>query len=362
MSASASLPEKLAQLASYFEQHGNYIYKGKSPENSSPLYAYLSQQVSRDPDLLALLVNVDTSTTVTNLFFSAVHFLLLKQPAHPLAEFYPDLTAQARPPHESYPPFRSFCLEHKEALIHLVTTRPVQINEVRRCSALALAFCVLDQRLQGQPLALVEIGTSAGLHLLWDSYAYDYGEGRSLGSLSSPVRIVSAFEGNFPIPGKQPFPLVASRVGLDLNPLDVHNEDDMLWLRALLWPEHHDSQQLLQSAIEVARQYTLTLVRGDASMTLPQVIAAIPREQALCIYHSYTLNQVPRQTREYILKQILQHSEQRDLYRIEQEGYSLQQPPGLLLHTYHKGQMQSERLASCESRGRWIKWQPTQVN
>lgn len=184
----------------------------------------------------------------------------------------------------------------------------------------------------------------------------------SLGWQSSPVRIVSAFEGSFPIPINQPFPLVASRVGLDLNPLDVHNEDDVLWLRALLWPEHHDSQQLLQSAIEVARQHTLTLVRGDASITLPQVIAGVPREHALCIYHSYALNRVPRQTREYILKQILQHSEQRGLYRIEQEGYLLEQPPGLLLHTYQNGQMRSEHLALCETRGRWIKWQPTQVN
>lgn len=357
MSSSAPLSGKLTQLAGYFEQHGNHIYKGRSPANSSPLYAYLSVQVAQDPELLALLVDVDTSTTVTNLFFSAVHFLLLKQPAHHLAEFYPDLVTQPRPLHESYPPFRAFCLEHKEELVHLVTTRPVQINEVRRCSALALAFCLLGQRLQGQPLALVEIGTSAGLHLLWDAYTYDYGEGHCIGSHSSSVHIASTFEGSFPIPAMQPFPPVASRVGLDLNPLDVHNEDDVLWLRALLWPEHRDSQRLLQSAIQVARQHTLTLVRGDASLTLPQVIEAIPQEHALCIYHSYTLNQIPRQIRKNILDQIFQHAQRRDLYRIEQEGYSFQQSPSLLLHTYQNGQMRSEHLASCESRGRWIKWQ-----
>lgn len=38
-----------------------------------------------------------------------------------------------------------------------------------------------------------------------------------------------------PLPDE--FPPVASHVGIDLNSLDVRDEADVLWLRALVWPE-----------------------------------------------------------------------------------------------------------------------------
>src|SRR5207249_7655679 len=102
----------VADLARRFEWHGKNLYRGVSHVNSSPLYEHLALGVAADPDVLSLLTEADRNTQVSNLLLGAVHFLLLSGIKHRLADFYPDLTANPRPPQEAYPTFRAFCLEH----------------------------------------------------------------------------------------------------------------------------------------------------------------------------------------------------------------------------------------------------------
>jgi hypothetical protein len=337
-------------IAQGFEEHGKYIYQG-----ASPLYAHISAKIATDSDILTLVAKADRTTTFTNLFFAAVQFLLLSGIQHSLRDFYPNLSTSPRPLQEVYPYFRDFCLSHADEIQELVTTRRVQTNEVRRCAILFPAFKLLSVRVERKPLAIVEIGSSAGLHLLWDRYSYDYGEGKQVGDTTSSVRIISAFKGTHR-PLLDTPSTVAYRVGLDINPIDVYDDSATLWLRALIWPEHADRIELLEQALTVARCYSPTLVAGDASVVLPEVLARVPQDMVLCIFHSYTLNQMPGEVRERILEHIAEHAQQRDLYRISQEGYSLEHPPQLELHTYRSGKMKSEVLALCESHGRWIEW------
>src|SRR5690349_14418030 len=102
----------LADLARRFEYHGENLYHGASHVNSSPLYGHLALGVAADPDVLQLTTEADRNTQVSNLLLGAVHFLLLSGIKHPLAAYYPDLTANPRPPQEAYPAFHAFCLEH----------------------------------------------------------------------------------------------------------------------------------------------------------------------------------------------------------------------------------------------------------
>ncbi|WP_274562813.1 DUF2332 family protein [Streptomyces spiramyceticus] len=83
-----------------------------------------------------------------------------------------------------------------------------------------------------QPLALIEVGASAGLCLHPDRYAYRYNGGEQLGS--SPVTLDCRTEGPVPLPAA--LPEVAWRAGIDLNPLDTTDEEDVRWLRSLIWP------------------------------------------------------------------------------------------------------------------------------
>lgn len=344
-------------LGPYFEKHGKNIYGSPSSLNSSPLYANLSLHVATDPQILQLVEEADRTTTITNLLFGAVHFLLLSGVQHPLVDFYPDLTPEPAPLTEAYPHFRAFCLEHANEIRHLVTTQRVQTNEVGRCSGLLPAFSLLSHKLNGQPLALVEIGASAGLHLLWDHYNYDYGAAGHVGDADSPVKIVTTPQGTLYPPLPTSLPSVAYRIGMDLHPIDVRDEEATRWLRALIWPEHQDRMQQLDAALQLTRTEPPTVVEGNAAEMLPDLLLQVPQDVALCLYHSYTLNQMPRVVREQILQHIADFSRRRDLYRISQEGWSIQGKPELELSAYHKGEVQKTLLAYCESHGRWIEWQ-----
>ncbi len=63
-----------------------------------------------------------------------------------------------------------------------------------------------------------------------------------------------------PVPAEHPD--VAWRGGVDLNPLDVHDQDAMAWLETLVWPEQDERRERLRAAVEVARREPAYLVRG----------------------------------------------------------------------------------------------------
>jgi hypothetical protein len=44
-----------------------------------------------------------------------------------------------------------------------------------------------------------------------------------------------------PLPDR--LPAIAWRTGLDLNPLDVTNDDDVRWLSCLVWPDEGTSRR-----------------------------------------------------------------------------------------------------------------------
>ena len=345
----------LDQLAQRFEWHARNIY-GVTSENSSPLYAQLSMEIAADPAILSLAAAADLSQQVSNLLLGAVHFLLLGGIKSPLANYYPSLTPDPRPPQEAYQYFRPFCLEHADTIRRLVTTQRVQTNEVQRCTALLPAFGIVAKHSGNRPLALVEIGPSAGLHMLWDQYVYDYGETGYAGNRESPVQLVCVPQGKMPPPLPDAMPAVSYRVGIDLAPVDVRNDTAIRWLRALIWPEHTDRARLLEQAIQIARRDPPSIVAGNAADLLPQILRTLPPEAVPCVYHSYTLNQCPEPVRDKILDHLKEFAREKDLFRISLEWYAGQDQPHLELFSYQAGMVKSQLLAYCESHGRTIEW------
>jgi hypothetical protein len=138
-----------------------------------------------------------------------------------------------------------------------------------------------------QPLALLEVGASAGLCLYPDRYTYRYG-GHVVGA-GSPV-LDCAATGMVPPAG---VPEVVWRAGLDLNPLDVTDPADVAWLEALIWPEHEHRRARLRAAAAVARAEPPLLVRGDLVDDLPALAARAPAGATLVIFHASVMYQVP---------------------------------------------------------------------
>lgn len=332
-----------------FERFGRYEC------TSSPLYRVLSFGVARDPDVLALATAARPEQPTPNMLFAAVHYLLLYGSPHPLRRFYGSITETPAPPDDAYPSFHDFCLAYADAIRPLLAERRVQTNEVRRCALLYPAFARAQALGGRQSLALIEVGTSGGLNLLPDRYAYDFGDGHRRGDAASSLLLATELRGEGRPPLLERFPSVASRVGLDLNPIDLADADAVRWLRALIWPEHLDRRARLDEAIAIFRAGPPPVLAGDALALLPDVLDSIPNDVTACVYHSMTTVQFSPTMRERFSALLAESGARRPLVRLGMEG---DQDHGIMIraYTYAGGEERESTLAECEPHGAWLRW------
>lgn len=264
----------------------------------SPLFADWARGVAEDPDLLALLAELPESKRQPNLVFAAARW-------H---------GADTRPTGD-HRALQEVLLTEWPAVRSTIESRATQTNEAGRCATLLPQLA----RIEG-PIALLEVGPSAGLCLLPDRYSYLFTAGGSDALLHEVTRLDPA-DGPSPVvlecalTGIEPparLPEVVWRGGLDLNPLDVQDDDAMAWLQTLVWPGHEERAQRLAGAIGVARELVaggggpagtgaaLHLRRGDLAEDLPALVAearaAVP-EATVVVQHSAVLAYVPAEVR-----------------------------------------------------------------
>lgn len=89
--------------------------------------------------------------------------------------------------------------------------------------------------------------------------------------------------GAVPLPAE--LPAVSWRGGIDLNPLDVTDDDQMGWLATLVWPEHDDRRERLAAAVAVARHEPPVLVEGDLVEELDATVATAARHGEVVVMH-----------------------------------------------------------------------------
>ncbi|HZO72739.1 MAG TPA: DUF2332 domain-containing protein [Ktedonobacteraceae bacterium] len=323
----------------------------------SPLYHQFYQGMQDDPELLALLSLVDRDQPMYVLFFSTVNLLAWRMQHRLLTEFYPHFCPHPRPAAEAYPVFRQCCLEHADALRLLLPHARLQTNEVTRCANLLPAFELISRRAGRQPLALIEVGASAGLNLNWDRYGYRY-DHLLVGDPRSPVQLACTLKGSHLPPFPEVMPLIAQRIGIDLAPLDPQSTLDVEWLRACIWPEELERYRLLTAALQVARQHPVTLLKGDACELLPQVLACVPEEATVCLWHSYALAQGPKVVYERVVEELLEASQARDIYHLSLElDPARGSEPRLELWVYQGGKLASyDCFATCAVHGEAMAW------
>lgn len=337
-----------ATLSEIFERFAREEFR-----DASPLYERLALGIAGDANLLNLAAHCRKGERVPNLLFAAVHYLLLSGFSHPLARFYRSLGGEFDGSEAPSVDFRSFCLEHMDRIRALIAVRLVQTNEVSRCAGLMPLFVEASKRVPGRPLFLVDIGASAGLNLCWDQYGYKYGQHAAVGVMKSPVQIECGLRGaNIPMV-RTPFPPIVSRVGVDLNPLDVANEDDMLWLRALVWPEHEKRAELLRNAIAVARQHKITHVAGDGVERLPEVMKLVAADAVLCVMRVFT--QIGQESRQRWSEIIAGYGTTRDIMVITARPHGGDDSE-LVLTSFVNGARAETVFAYMQNHGNWIEW------
>jgi hypothetical protein len=319
----------------------------------SPLYDRLATEASNDPEILSLLLPAGPTDRLPHLLFGAVQYLLLAEGSDPL-------TAFASQP---FATFRSWCLDHGPGIEKIVATHVVQTNEVGRCAMLLPCLDHVARRSQ-RPLALLEVGTSAGLNLLFDHYRYGYGADATVGPADSDLVIRPDVEGA-PDPALS-LPEVVWRRGLDRSPLDVTDEEAVRWLRACIWPEQLARIELLTRAVEIARRVPPVIIRGDVYETLPDLVRAAPPECALCVVHTAVLPYLP--DRPGFVELLRKLATERPIWWVSGEAHGLipellssAAVPGQLVNMYGVvplglAQERPRQVALAGSHGTWMRF------
>lgn len=249
----------------------------------APLYSRLAAGVADHPDVLAILAAAPANHRLPVSLFDAVHYLLLADPADPLARWYPNLTARPRTD-DPVPAFLAFCRDHRAAVAGLVESRLPQTNEIGR-SALLLVGLAAVAATAGR-LSHLDVGASAGLNLLLEHYGYDF-SGHRLG----PDRLVLGCEvsgDGGPLPAG--IPAFACHLGLDRDPVDLDDPAQARWLEACVWPDQTDRFQRLRTALDIAREQRVEVRRGDAVGDLAAALDSLDRSGHPVVTTSWVLN------------------------------------------------------------------------
>ncbi len=250
-----------------------YEWFATEAEPSSPAWGRVSRQVASTPAIAVLLDQLPPTARQPNLFLGAVKFL-----GGPL---------------DADPSLPLWVANHWPKIEQLVTTRFTQTNEVGRCAVIAPVLASLPQ-----PIALIEVGMSAGLGLFPDLYGYRWtlDDGTVVsGGAPSEVTIECRVTGaGLPLV----VPEIAWRAGIDRNPLDPADHDDAAWLQALVWPGEDAREARLAAALRTVAGQDVLRVAGDITAALPAVVAMAPHAATVVVVHSATLAYLPRQARE----------------------------------------------------------------
>ncbi len=328
----------------------------------SPLYESICRSVAADDDLLALVESGPRSAHQPNVLLASVHYLLLGGVDHPLADVYAGTSRE-----DAAPLFRDFCLTRRDDVVALLATRHTQTNECGRSAAIvpALTWVARDLR---EPLALVDVGASAGLNLLCDQYRIDYGPAGAIGPPDSPVRIDCRVLGGSPPVAARPLKL-AARLGLDREPLDLDDPDATRWLLACVWPDTGRLDRTT-AAIDLARARKPVVVEGDAVDDLAGVLARLPDDATPCITTTWSFAYLSLEQRHAFTEQLTRLATDRPLAWISAEGpgivdrFELGEPPEhdlttpsvLGVEVFDGRRRRPTLLAWVHPHGHWIDW------
>jgi hypothetical protein len=252
--------DELASIASRYA-----TFAAHEAEGASQIYASLARAIAGSTELIGFLGTLPQDRRQPNLFLAVVrHLFGVPDGEQELIDFV-----------------RREPLRIRE----LMLSRTTQTNEPARCAVLLPLLARLPQ-----PLALLEVGASAGLCLLPDRYGYDYGTARLLprrGDGGPPPLFECRVRGVPPLP--RALPRVVWRCGLDLNPIDVRVSAETAWLETLVWPGQEKRLDQLRSAIRLAAAEPPPIRKGSLITDLAPVMAQAPADATLVVFHSAVL-------------------------------------------------------------------------
>lgn len=360
---------ELASLFTFLADHDFHDY--------SPIYERVARLMAASPDRLRLVDAAAAPNSrrgrVPVLFHATLHDLTLRHPDTALAAIFggDDATDD-----ELADAIDEIMTTHGGELVTTMRTRSVQTNEVGRSAAIALGLAAIGPL--DRPIALIEIGPSAGLNLFLDRWCIDYvHEGAtvaSIGPSGSGVHLRCELRGPV-LPSRFTVPAIAARTGVDPSPIDASDPDQSRWLRACVWPGVPERPRRLAAALEVVGADPPRLVRGDAVTDLAPLVAAVDPTSLPVVVSTWALAYVSAEGRAAVIGALDAIGAARDLAFVTLEeprfttwvdapdpsaaadyGAGDGTPTMLGLRVWRDGVARSTTLAMAHPHGRWMRW------
>jgi hypothetical protein len=273
------------------------VARGWSPPGapaSWQLTAALFDAVAGDSTLLGAIASLPSDRLPALLAGAAISLLARRDTESRLHAYFPEGGAPQPTFDEGFfPAFASFCSRHLDEIMAVCRAHRYQMNEVARCTQLACGLAAAAKAGQ-EPIGLVDLGTGAGLALHLDRYRYALGS-RFSGPADAAVELRCAVRGRRRPPAVH-LPPIAERIGIDLDPVDLEDEEARNWLEACTPPEETALSRLV-AAVEVARRHPPEILRGDVVEMLPEVLASLPSGRPVTVVDSYTAVFLPEDRR-----------------------------------------------------------------
>ncbi|HLL67058.1 MAG TPA: DUF2332 domain-containing protein [Micromonosporaceae bacterium] len=367
--------DDLHTVASIFAGYAEHEFRGASPR-----YEMLARIIAAEPELGRPLLAAPVAQRHAILYFAAMQHLV-RSTDHPLASWLPTMGGYRQPGAAFHQTFRDFAAGYAEALATICASRRTQTNEAGRCALLRPAFSrVAAGPAAGRPLVLIELGTSAGLLLLPDRYAYRYraavgGREEHGGRPDAPAPLVLQCEvrgAGWP-DDIAADPAIADRLGIDLEPLDPADSDAADWLRSCIWPEHTDRLARLDAALAEAARVRPRQIRADLVDALEPALAAVASDALPVVFSSNALIYLPPDRLRRLVEVLARVGARRDLAVVINEASQtsvrlfagVAPPPSPALSTgtltvvaWRGGTPTLETLGETGAHGGWLSWRP----
>jgi hypothetical protein len=243
---------------------------------------------------------------------------------------------------------------HATTVIDFLKNAP-QTNEVRRSAALIPAWHSIATRF-GMPLAIHELGASAGLNLYADQYGLITDQFTI--NPNASLALAPQWRGDSPLASRL---TIVERRACDLAPVDIAIEANRTRMLAYIWPDQIERVARTRIAMNLARKNAAHLVeQGDAIAWLEQALQNHKKGVVTVFQHTIAWQYFPpalQQKGEELLSHFGSKADMSNpLARIsmESDGGGVEQGAAMTLTTWPEGRTIS--LGRADFHGRWVNW------